>query len=286
MLNDSSDPQHVPPSLSVDSTTQQQSGSRGVINGTSPILESECKTGWGPLTAILYSIAVFVGCYFAADFIAVGIAEGVGHHGDAARSWVLDTITGQFVFTLLFESLVVLAVVLFVKLRSRPLVESGITQFRWRYLWIAIAGYIGYFLFYAIAFAVLSGVFPQLNSDQQQDIGFRDPIGTSQLALTYISLAILPPIAEEVLFRGFMFKGLRRSLRFAPAAIITSLLFAAGHLQFGSGEPLLWVAGLDTFILSMLLCWLRERTGSIWAGVIIHALKNSMAFVFLYLVTH
>jgi membrane protease YdiL (CAAX protease family) len=59
-------------------------------------------------------------------------------------------------------------------------------------------------------------------------------------------------------------------------------LFGVAHLQFGSGAPLLWVAALDTFTLSIVLCYLREKTGSVWAGVFLHAIKNAIAFVALF----
>ena len=70
---------------------------------------------------------------------------------------------------------------------------------------------------------------------------------------------------------------------FVPAAIITSLMFAVGHLQFGSGAPLLWVAALDTFVLSLVLCYIREKTDSLWPGIFIHAIKNALAFSVLFL---
>jgi membrane protease YdiL (CAAX protease family) len=80
-----------------------------------------------------------------------------------------------------------------------------------------------------------------------------------------------------------LYKGLRNKFSFPVAAVATSLLFALGHLQFGSGAPLLWVAGLDTFVLSVVLCYLREKTGSLWPGIMIHAAKNAVAFSVLFL---
>jgi membrane protease YdiL (CAAX protease family) len=66
------------------------------------------------------------------------------------------------------------------------------------------------------------------------------------------------------------------------AALITSILFALPHL-FESSSGLLWVAGCDTFILSMVLVYVREKTDKLWASMLIHALKNFVAFASLYL---
>ena len=66
------------------------------------------------------------------------------------------------------------------------------------------------------------------------------------------------------------------------SALATSALFATPHLFESGSGGLLWIAGLDTFVLSLVLCYLRERTGRLWAGVGVHMLKNSIAFVSLY----
>ena len=86
---------------------------------------------------------------------------------------------------------------------------------------------------------------------------------------------IVAPFAEEAIMRGFLFGKLRQSkMPFWPAAIVVSLLFAVAHGQ--------WNVGVDTFILSMVACWLREVTKTIWPGVVIHMIKNFVAFMVLF----
>jgi uncharacterized protein len=80
------------------------------------------------------------------------------------------------------------------------------------------------------------------------------------------------------LVRGYLFSGLRMVWRFWPAVLVTSLFFGAAHLEFGSGGPLVWAAAIDTFILSAVLCFLRERTGALYAGIAVHMLNNLIAF--------
>jgi len=53
-------------------------------------------------------------------------------------------------------------------------------------------------------------------------------------------------------------------------------------LQARSGQPLLWVAGIDTFILSLVLIYLREKTDSLYASIGLHMLKNTIAFLGLF----
>jgi membrane protease YdiL (CAAX protease family) len=134
-----------------------------------------------------------------------------------------------------------------------------------------------------IAFAVVQGI-SSINTDQQQQIGFENASGLLPLSLVFISLVILPAFVEEIMIRGFLYSGLLKKYSKKIAAILASLIFAVAHLQLGSGEPPLWIAAIDTFILSVVLIYLRERTGNIWAGVAVHIIKNSFAFVSLFIV--
>jgi len=59
------------------------------------------------------------------------------------------------------------------------------------------------------------------------------------------------------------------------AALVTSLVFAAVHGQ--------WNVAIDTFALSLVLCALREVTGTIWAGILLHMFKNAIAFYVLFI---
>lgn len=154
---------------------------------------------------------------------------------------------------------------------------------RWRDVVFALAGFALYFVGYAVVLTIATHIFPAINVDQKQELGFQDTSGNINLFLTFLSLVVLPPIVEETVFRGFVFSGLKNKLPFIYAAIATSLLFASAHLQYGSGKPLLWIAAIDTFTLSLVLCYLRQKTGGLWAGIFLHALKNGIAFVSLFL---
>jgi uncharacterized protein len=122
-----------------------------------------------------------------------------------------------------------------------------------------------------------------LNVDQKQQIGFTGAHGFLPLLVTFLSLAVIPPLVEETVMRGFLFSSLRAKLALRTAVVITSVLFAIGHLQFGSGAPLLWIAALDTLTLSLFLIYLRQKTDSLWASILLHGLKNSLAFIFIFI---
>jgi uncharacterized protein len=90
-------------------------------------------------------------------------------------------------------------------------------------------------------------------------------------ALVILHSVILAPLVEETIFRGIVFPYLRRYSSFIPAALASSVLFAAMHLQ---PRSLLVFTGLG-----VLFAWLRERTRSIWPSVVLHATANTVAVV-------
>lgn len=76
------------------------------------------------------------------------------------------------------------------------------------------------------------------------------------------------PFAEELFFRGFFFQGLRQKYGWNRAALFSSLLFGAAHGQLA--------ALLPTFLLGYVLAFIYQRSNSIWPGIILHFLINSM----------
>jgi membrane protease YdiL (CAAX protease family) len=81
-------------------------------------------------------------------------------------------------------------------------------------------------------------------------------------------------IAEEVVFRGFLFRRLRERRGFWRAAVLASIPFAAVHavLFFTLDFPVALASVLLALSLSFPLAWLFERSGgSIWPPAIVHA---------------
>jgi hypothetical protein len=206
-----------------------------------------------------------------------------GRSAQQAADWLSDSVVAQFWYVLLAEVLTFAAIWWFIQRRRSSLGAIGWRRLRWSDPGMAFAGFAIYFVAYAVILAVSTHLFPGINVDQKQELGFDNASGETNLILTFMSLVVMPPIVEETVFRGFVYTGIRNKVRPIGAAVLTSLLFAIAHLQFGSGKPLLWVAALDTFTLSLVLCYLRQTTNSLWPGVFLHGLKNGIAFVSLFL---
>jgi membrane protease YdiL (CAAX protease family) len=80
---------------------------------------------------------------------------------------------------------------------------------------------------------------------------------------------LMAPAGEEIMFRGFLFRGWARSERSAwPAIVVISILWAALHVQYD------WTGILQIFVIGLFLGWMRWRSGSVLLTFVLHALFN------------
>lgn len=124
--------------------------------------------------------------------------------------------------------------------------------------------------------ALATNLIPGFDIDQVQEIGFKNTQGMGQLVMAGAGLVILTPIYEELLFRGILFRGLRTRLPLWLSAGVASLVFALAHGQ--------WNVAVDTFALGLALSFLVERSQSIVPAILLHMLKNGVAFTLLFIV--
>lgn len=238
---------------------------------------------WSAWEAVGVSIFIYFGSQILGTLLAYGYPSLMGWSNDRALDWFQNSAVGQFWLILLIEVISVGLLVIFLRRRQSNLRAIGLDRRpKLGDLGHVLAGYAVYFITYLVTITAVKGLIPSIDVDQEQQIGFEAAQGI-ELLLVFISLVILPPIAEELLMRGFLYSGLKKALPKVWAIVGTSLLFAIAHLQFGGDAPLLWVAAIDTFVLSVVLIHLKERTGGrLWAPLGLHALKNGIAFLSIF----
>ena len=82
-------------------------------------------------------------------------------------------------------------------------------------------------------------------------------------------IGIVPAVCEEMLFRGAILSGLRPRLGPWFSIVAVGLLFGLFHLSIYRIVP--------TALLGMVLTYVAVRSGSIFPGMLLHALNNSLA---------
>lgn len=285
-LNNSDDPSTATPPQKPEIAGGQQAVTRGKGGGADAkdTQDTIQPVPWSPAAAVVYTLLVYFFAQIAGSVLVILFPRLLGWDRSTQEHWLDTSIAAQFWFVLSTEVITFSAIWWFIRSRAAGLRSIGLRGLRLKDPLYAIIGFGVYFLAYSIFLAVATNIFPSLNVDQKQDVGFENAATTTGLALTFISLVILPAFVEEVVFRGFLYTGLRGKMKPIWAGLFASLLFAAAHLQFGNGKPLLWIAALDTFALSLVLCYLREKTNSLWPGILLHGLKNSIAFLALFVI--
>lgn len=151
----------------------------------------------------------------------------------------------------------------------------------WADIGLAPLGMIAYLLL-ATLFVTIFSLFPWFDAQEVQDVGFNTYIVGFDRIIAFFVIVIVAPIAEEIIFRGWLYAKMKSTMlkKYPKMAsiIITNLLvsltFAIVHLQ--------WNVGVNVFAMSIVLCGLREITGTLYSGIILHMLKNGIAFYLVY----
>jgi uncharacterized protein len=111
----------------------------------------------------------------------------------------------------------------------------------------------------------------------------------SGLLLQLVTGAIIAPVAEEVLFRGFAVTAWRRSIGASRAIFRATVLFALAHVvgieatTFGQAIGLIVVGAGTRLPVAWVLGWVFVRRGSIWASIGLHATFNGVLLILAHL---
>lgn len=98
---------------------------------------------------------------------------------------------------------------------------------------------------------------------------YRSAAAEGWLAAMLVATIIVAPAGEEIMFRGFLFRGFARSERSTwPAIIVISVLWAGLHVQYD------WTGILQIFVVGLFFGWMRWRSGSVLLTLVLHALFN------------
>lgn len=246
---------------------------------------SSSRVPWNPWLGVVFVVVT----YYAAEILAglvLFVYPALRHWPHSqAMDWLTNSVVAQFLYLLLASGGILAALHLFLKRYDWSFAGIGLKRPRWRDLAYGLMAVPVYYLLYLVTIGLATHFLPGLNVDQKQQIGFDNLSGAVPYILAFISLVILPPLTEEIMVRGFLYGSLKKAMKVLPGALLTSLIFASAHLPEGGATGPLYIAAVDTFVLSLVLIYLREKTGSLWASITLHAIKNGIAFVALFVVT-
>lgn len=117
---------------------------------------------------------------------------------------------------------------------------------------------------------LVAGVFRAIHVEPQPQAVVVMLLGEPRQRVLYVLMglvAIVGPVAEELVFRGVTYAALRRRWGVRWGLAGSAAVFAAVHADPFALGPI--------FLLGWLLGWLYERTGSLAPSIIVHVLHNS-----------
>jgi len=134
---------------------------------------------------------------------------------------------------------------------------------------------IGLVIATLVVYYIAAGLFATfVLKPNQEDIGGDLGVGNPSILIAVAAvllIVVVAPVTEELFFRGFVFAGLRSRWALLPAALTTGLIFGLVHATTGITTVVPLAA------LGFALCWLYDRTGSLWPCIIAHAINNGLA---------
>ena len=206
---------------------------------------------------------------------AVGIiALGVWNVAHGAEPLAISGFDGaQIALTTLVINVLQVALLVEIprwRIGANPFDYLALTRFSLGNLLIGVIAII-------VVVAALDGISHFVRSDTvtpfETDI-FTSGRAEGWLTAVIVAVVLVGPIGEEVLFRGFLFRGwVTPDWRGVIAAVAIPVLWSAMHLQYD------WFGMSQVFLIGLVLSWLRWRSGSCLLTIALHVLVNLVGMV-------
>jgi uncharacterized protein len=138
----------------------------------------------------------------------------------------------------------------------------------------AARGLLAGFVAFPAAFTLAMFLRPWFGSENS--VNLREYYGGSEFTI-FQALALLlyagflVPIAEEMVFRGLVFRWIRQRLDFPAAALISAAIFGAVHIR-----P---VQVVITGLLALVMAWLYEKSRTLVPAILMHQAYNSLGLM-------
>jgi membrane protease YdiL (CAAX protease family) len=201
-------------------------------------------------------------------FILFGLAAAASEGKNPEQSLTPSLLIGN----ILTFAVLVGAVTAIVYRRVRPSTWLGLQWSQWpHFFWIGPSAVLAMWVVLGVlnASGYIAWMERLVGSSSTQDAValMRDSKDVWSVGLMAFSAAIVAPLAEEVIFRGYLYPVAKSFGGITAGVLFSALLFAACH----GNVPLM----LPLFMLGILLALVYEWTGSIWASISIHFFFNS-----------
>lgn len=171
---------------------------------------------------------------------------------------------------ILSQSMILVPALIGVLLSKENLVQFA----RFRRIKISSVFMIILFTFLAMPLTVVINAISMLVVDNTVAAISGDVLELPFILMLFI-IGIFGPFSEELVFRGVVYQGYKKSGTAFQAMILSALLFALMHMNINQAAY--------AFVIGLIMILLVEATGSIWSSVLFHVVFNSEQVCMMYL---
>lgn len=226
---------------------------------------------------IVVMVVAFFGSQLIGVYIAAKLLLPAANDQSITNVFYLASGDGTIVsLSIVFSALLLVALIAFI-IRIKDGSVSVYLALEPFSIKIAI-GVVGLWLLFMTASQLLTYILEKTPSV------FVDPLyqSVSSVWLLVLAIVVIAPIYEELVFRGILWSAITEQytalsqtsseIRGALiASLITSLIFAVMHLQYGIYE-------ISTIVvLALIFCYARYKSGSLLLPIVLHIINNAVA---------
>lgn len=169
-------------------------------------------------------------------------------------------------------SITFMLAIYFIVLRPKHLKwnEVGFNRFQGSY-WKNIIGWTILLIVISILMIIVMDIVG-VGTENSKTESVQSQLTPINFMIGFISAAMISPIYEEILYRGFLYRWLRSKWGLKAGLFLSSFIFMIVHIPTYNVLPVTFVSGL-------LFAWTYEKTKSVLPGMIIHGTFNAIAMI-------
>lgn len=233
-------------------------------------------TVWSPLATSFFFLLTYIVLFISQTvglFLYSGLDNPIVDMNDVEVEQILNNGSLTYWSVGLASVVCTLLLLAIIKLKSGTVIKEylalHVISFKEALKWLGIG--LLYLFFVQVFFSVIPHYF-----GIEVDVGntTAEYNSADNLLLYYLTIVVLAPLFEEVLFRGFLFKSFMSTfLGKNGTIVITAVLFAIIHAQYD------WIVMLNVLSVGLLFGYARAKSGSLLPPLIIHFMFNLLATI-------
>jgi membrane protease YdiL (CAAX protease family) len=138
-------------------------------------------------------------------------------------------------------------------------------------IWYSFLALLAIFLVSFLYVFLMNSLFSIEAPSSKIEVLVRNRSLSSNILLVVVTL--IAPFSEEVFFRGFLYSAFKKSWGVNAGLFLSSLMFAAVHLELYSFIPLM--------IIGWILAYMFEKTKSLIPAIFLHGVYNLILILIL-----